>query len=414
MFGTNQYECTRCYQLHKKKNDATKKMSINRSPEVLCLHLKRFNSMEGRTRQTKLNRHVVFPLRGLDLSPYLEDNDGSTPVDDKKKTALYYDLVGLIRHHGNGVRSGHYVSYVKRISDDSWWLCDDAAVRQVEERDVLSQQAYVLMYQRRKTVDEEKEQEADIMDLFMNHYDKSNAERIRYLSSYWIKKRSLLGLAVAGPPSNADVLCRHGLLLRRCRQRMLGVEGIDLGTDSHFSFPVVPIKESLYMELITKEGYDETTNLHFNNKLTVASLVDSCRDCQLEGDKLKARRADELMYLDQLEKGVDIPLTNEMWYLVDTGWWRKWKEWLYSKRSVPLADQIGREMWGMDEDVCGVLPPGEITNHVLLQPQSNVPRLNLKSATHYRGVSKELWSFFVKHHGGGPEIIRPTFNLYDQ
>ena len=89
-------------------------------------------------------------------------------------------------------------------------------------------------------MDEEKEQEADIMDLFMNHYDKSNAERIRYLSSYWIKKRSLLGLAVAGPPSNADVLCRHGLLLRRCRQRMLGVEGIDLGTDSHFSFPVVP------------------------------------------------------------------------------------------------------------------------------------------------------------------------------
>ena len=36
---------------------------------------------------------------------------------------------------------------------------------------------------------------------------------------------------------------------------------------------------------------------------------------------------EEIYQRIQLEKGVDIPLTNEMWYLVDTGWWRKWKEW---------------------------------------------------------------------------------------
>ena len=85
-------------------------------------------------------------------------------------------------------------------------------------------------------------------------------------------------------------------------------------------------------------------------------------------------------------------------------------------RNVPLAEQTGREVWGMDEDVCGVLPPGPITNHVLLRSPDynpNNPRLNLKNSMHYRGVTKEVWDFFVQHHGGGPEIMRCKFDLYD-
>ena len=181
------------------------------------------------------------------------------------------------------------------------------------------------------------------------------------------------------------------------------------------SQPVVPIEKSIYNQLILEEGYDATTSPSACNQLTSKTLLQPCHQCQLEGDTLSTRRRKETAFFDRLVN--DHPSTNSKkkeWYLLDTGWWRKWKEWYTNTRSVPLADQIGREIWGMDEDICGVLPPGPITNHVLLNSEkgSNFPRPNLRPGMHYRGVTKEVWEFFIQHHGGGPEIKKATFNLY--
>lgn len=48
---------------------ADKKLDLWTLPEVLIVHLKRFSF--SRTRRTKLDNPVTFPLHGLDLSPYL-------------------------------------------------------------------------------------------------------------------------------------------------------------------------------------------------------------------------------------------------------------------------------------------------------------------------------------------------------
>jgi uncharacterized UBP type Zn finger protein len=53
--------CAKC----KQKRRCTKKLSIQKCPEILVLHLKRFSQMRLRT---KLNTHVDFPITDLRLT----------------------------------------------------------------------------------------------------------------------------------------------------------------------------------------------------------------------------------------------------------------------------------------------------------------------------------------------------------
>ncbi len=53
--------CAKC----KQKRPCTKKLSIQKCPEILVLHLKRFSQMRGRT---KLNTYVDFPITNLKLN----------------------------------------------------------------------------------------------------------------------------------------------------------------------------------------------------------------------------------------------------------------------------------------------------------------------------------------------------------
>ena len=56
--------------------------------------------------------------------------------------------MSIVVHHGHSVSSGHYVAYVKSAAG-MWHLCDDQRVCHVTPAQVLSQQAYILMYARR-------------------------------------------------------------------------------------------------------------------------------------------------------------------------------------------------------------------------------------------------------------------------
>jgi ubiquitin C-terminal hydrolase len=53
--------CAKC----KQKRPCTKKLSIQKCPDILVLHLKRFSQMRLRT---KLNAHVDFPITNLRLN----------------------------------------------------------------------------------------------------------------------------------------------------------------------------------------------------------------------------------------------------------------------------------------------------------------------------------------------------------
>jgi ubiquitin carboxyl-terminal hydrolase 4/11/15 len=61
---------------------ASKQLDVFRCPEILIIHLKRFLQV-NRNRREKLTVPVDFPIKGLDLSPFLPKGvDSVAPVYD--------------------------------------------------------------------------------------------------------------------------------------------------------------------------------------------------------------------------------------------------------------------------------------------------------------------------------------------
>ncbi|XP_026661735.2 ubiquitin carboxyl-terminal hydrolase 23-like isoform X2 [Phoenix dactylifera] len=108
-----QYQCQRC----KEKVRALKQLTIDKAPCVLTIHLKRFGS------------HI--PGQKI----------------NKREGNLKYTLYGVLVHAGWSTHSGHYYCYV-RTSSGTWHSLDDNQVRQVSEKTVLAQKAYMLFYVR--------------------------------------------------------------------------------------------------------------------------------------------------------------------------------------------------------------------------------------------------------------------------
>ena len=188
---------------------ATRRVSLWRLPPVLCLHLKRFHVARGKGgggwgaersdvvdraggcgggaprpgpgRASKLDNHVVFPLR-LDLAPLttprvaaaaLAEGRGGRPrypltPDGMPAPALaptgrsgsapdrlvrpapttnddgwVYRLYAVVCHSGD-LGGGHYVSFVQR--GGRWYRLDDAWSVEVDVATVLACKAYLLYY----------------------------------------------------------------------------------------------------------------------------------------------------------------------------------------------------------------------------------------------------------------------------
>eukprot|EP00903_Cladosiphon_okamuranus_P012221 g11461.t1 len=130
----------------------TKQMSFCSLPRVLVLHLKRFDAMADR----KIDDFVSFPARGLDMGKYLTGwpaagptaNTGAAtasgePSGDVPAPSLPYDLLAVVNHSG-GMAQGHYTAYVKEIG--RWFRFDDTWVHEVDEKEVLASEAYILFY----------------------------------------------------------------------------------------------------------------------------------------------------------------------------------------------------------------------------------------------------------------------------
>lgn len=128
--GQKQYQCERCRQ----KVVAKKRFTIDKAPNVLTIHLKRFSPFNPRE---KIDKKVDFQPT-LDLKPF---------VSDSKGTDFKYSLYGVLVHTGWSTQSGHYYCFV-RTSSGMWHNLDDNKVRQVREADVLKQKAYMLFYVR--------------------------------------------------------------------------------------------------------------------------------------------------------------------------------------------------------------------------------------------------------------------------
>ncbi|KAM9785613.1 ubiquitin carboxyl-terminal hydrolase 2 [Neosynchiropus ocellatus] len=146
--------CERC----NRHTQSTKRLSIQRFPQVIVLHLNRFTT--SRWSISKSTVHVSFPVTDLDLGPY-------GPVDCGP---VLYHLYTICNHVGT-VNMGHYTAC---CSDDNGWcyyndsrsrnplpslvrcplpvaltaLLSFPSVTPVSPNQLQSSQAYVLFYHR--------------------------------------------------------------------------------------------------------------------------------------------------------------------------------------------------------------------------------------------------------------------------
>ncbi|XP_054797127.1 ubiquitin carboxyl-terminal hydrolase 18-like [Prosopis cineraria] len=131
LHGDNMYNCDGCSDYVK----AWKRLTVKQAPNILTIVLKRFQS----GRFGKLNKRITFP-ETLDLSRYMsEAGDGSN----------IYKLYAVVVHLDmlNASYFGHYICCIKDFHGN-WYRVDDWKVMRVELEEVLSQEAYMLLYGR--------------------------------------------------------------------------------------------------------------------------------------------------------------------------------------------------------------------------------------------------------------------------
>lgn len=139
LFTTNErlgpddpWYCPRC-QVHQQ---AFKKFDIWSLPQVLVVHLKRFQY--DRYNRDKLNTPVDFPVHELDLSSFVQNKDPEQPP--------VYELFAVSNHNG-GLGGGHYTAFAKNKDDNVWYHFNDSSCKKVDESQIKSSAAYVLFYQ---------------------------------------------------------------------------------------------------------------------------------------------------------------------------------------------------------------------------------------------------------------------------
>ncbi|AET41431.1 putative ubiquitin-specific protease UBP12 Ecym_8140 [Eremothecium cymbalariae DBVPG len=132
--ATDSWYCPSC----KEHRQATKQIELWNTPDILLIHLKRFENQ--RSFSDKIGDIVHFPITDLDMSPYL------VYKDDKKGTI--YDLIAVDNHYG-GLGGGHYTAYVKNFLDNKWYYFDDSRVNETVPERSIAGSAYLLFYRRR-------------------------------------------------------------------------------------------------------------------------------------------------------------------------------------------------------------------------------------------------------------------------
>ncbi|XP_053337864.1 ubiquitin carboxyl-terminal hydrolase 21 isoform X4 [Clarias gariepinus] len=119
--------CEKC----NRHTETTKRLTIQRFPKILVIHLKRFTASRN-----SIQKHTVpvsYPLTDLDLGPFGSGDCGQ----------VLYDLYALCEHTGT-VNMGHYTALCQE--EEGWCCYNDLSVTQISEDQLQSNQAYLLFY----------------------------------------------------------------------------------------------------------------------------------------------------------------------------------------------------------------------------------------------------------------------------
>ena len=132
------------------KSKSKIQFEITRLPEILTIHLKRFDYVKGRL--LKLENLINYPLKNLSLADY---------VDNKKSESKNtYDLYGVCNHIQLNVAGGHYKSYIqydpieeKKTNPkigENWYEWNDDRISSVTQDQVIDKNAFLLFYKRQE------------------------------------------------------------------------------------------------------------------------------------------------------------------------------------------------------------------------------------------------------------------------
>lgn len=128
----NEWYCNRC----KNHVNALKKLEFFYLPKIMCICLSRFE--KNGNYYSKNRKFVDFPLHNLNMNKFMAIKDGNNYI---------YDLFSVSQHYGDR-GGGHYTAICKNY-DGNWYTYDDSRVFLSSERDVVTENAYVLFYRRK-------------------------------------------------------------------------------------------------------------------------------------------------------------------------------------------------------------------------------------------------------------------------
>lgn len=286
--GDNMYSCEKC----KKLRNGVKFCKVQKFPEILCIHLKRFR--HELMFSTKISTHVSFPLEGLDLQPFL--------AKDSPAQIVTYDLLSVICHHGTA-SSGHYIAYCRNNLNNLWYEFDDQSVTEVSESTVQNAEAYVLFY--RKSSEEAQRERRRISNL-LNIMEPSLLQF--YISRQWLNKFKTF--AEPGPISNNDFLCIHG--------------GIPPRKASYIEDLVLMLPQNIWDNLYSRYGGGPAVNHLY-----------ICHTCQIEAEKIEKRRKTELEIFIRLNRAFQEEDSPATFYCISMQWFREWESFVKGKDGDP-------------------------------------------------------------------------------
>ncbi|XP_033614091.1 ubiquitin carboxyl-terminal hydrolase 33 isoform X3 [Fukomys damarensis] len=286
--GDNMYSCEKC----KKLRNGVKFCKVQKFPEILCIHLKRFR--HELMFSTKISTHVSFPLEGLDLQPFL--------AKDSPAQIVTYDLLSVICHHGTA-SSGHYIAYCRNNLNNLWYEFDDQSVTEVSESTVQNAEAYVLFY--RKSSEEAQKERRRISNL-LNIMEPSLLQF--YISRQWLNKFKTF--AEPGPISNNDFLCIHG--------------GVPPRKASYIEDLVLMLPQNIWDNLYSRYGGGPAVNHLY-----------ICHTCQIEAEKIEKRRKTELEIFIRLNRAFQEEDSPATFYCISMQWFREWESFVKGKDGDP-------------------------------------------------------------------------------
>ena len=167
LIGEKNFICSRCG-----RNVVPNQIKYPYSPpKYLILGLKRikrnFEDLTEMIHNVKDNRMVGYPLENFDASSYF--------INQSKK--YLYNLKSVILHCGT-IKKCKYKAIIK--NNENWYEIDDTNIKEINEDDVIDQNAYILIYESAEKDSEENDKDnIKNNENIDNNNDVSNIEENR-------------------------------------------------------------------------------------------------------------------------------------------------------------------------------------------------------------------------------------------